>query len=155
MDIKLIIADFVESYLDDRSIFLVDVNVKGKSGNQKILVFIDGDNGVDVDECSKISKKLSNELDEKDILEGKYLIEVSSPGVDRPLKSIRQYPKHIGREFELITKDNKKFQGKLLGVNDEEIEISIKSSKIKKELNSQSLKLQFNNIEEAKVIIRF
>ncbi len=155
MDIKLIIADFVESYLDDRSIFLVDVNVKGKSGNQKILVFIDGDNGVDVDECSKISKKLSNELDEKDILEGKYLIEVSSPGVDRPLKSIRQYPKHIGREFELITKDNKKFQGKLLGVDDEEIEISIKSSKIKKELNSQSLKLQFNNIEEAKVIIRF
>jgi len=155
VDLIKIVADIVESYLDDKSIFLVDVNVKGKSDNQKILVFIDGDNGVDVDECSKISKKLSNELDEKDIIEGKYLIEVSSPGVDRTLKSIRQYPKHIGREFELITKDNKKFRGKLLSVDDEEIEISIKSSKIKKELNSQSLKLQFKNIEEAKVVIRF
>ncbi|MCK5280191.1 MAG: ribosome maturation factor RimP, partial [Cyclobacteriaceae bacterium] len=136
-------------------IFLVEVNIKGKPGNQKIQVFIDGDQYVDVDECSKISRKLSDELEGRDLIEGRYIIEVSSPGVDKPLKLIRQYPKHIGRELEVITRNKKKYQGALLGVIDEEIEISIKSSKIKKELNSESLKLSLGDIEEAKVVLRF
>ncbi len=155
VDIKEIVANLVEGYTENKDVFLVDVVVKGKVGNLKILVYIDGDQGVDVDECSSISRELSNELDEKDIIEGKYLIEVSSPGVDKPLKSIRQYPKHIGRELELFTKGNKKYQGRLLNVVNEEIEISIKSGKVKKELNSQSLTLPFNIIEEARVVIRF
>ncbi|MCK5369662.1 MAG: ribosome maturation factor RimP, partial [Cyclobacteriaceae bacterium] len=132
-----------------------EVNIKGKPGNQKIQVFIDGDQYVDVDECSKISRKLSDELEGRDLIEGRYIIEVSSPGVNKPLKLIRQYPKHIGRELEVITRNKKKYQGALLGVIDEEIEISIKSSKIKKELNSESLKLSLGDIEEAKVVLRF
>ncbi|MCF6299713.1 MAG: ribosome maturation factor RimP [Proteobacteria bacterium] len=155
MDLKEIVTNIVESQFDADNVFVVDVEIKGKLGNQKILVFIDGDNGVTVDECSKISRGLSNELEEKDIIEGKYLIEVSSPGGDRPLTSIRQYSKHIGRELELVTKDNKKYQGRLLDVINEEIEISIKSGKIKKELNSQSLKVPIKNIDEARVVIRF
>ncbi|MCK5704350.1 MAG: ribosome maturation factor RimP, partial [Cyclobacteriaceae bacterium] len=123
--------------------------------NQKIQVFIDGDQSVDVDECSRISRKLSDELEERDIIEGRYVIEVSSPGVDKSLKFIRQYPKHIGRELEVVTIDKKKYQGKLLSVIDKEIEISIKSNKVKKKLNSQSLKLSFNEIEKAGVVLRF
>ncbi|MCK5470189.1 MAG: ribosome maturation factor RimP [Cyclobacteriaceae bacterium] len=155
MDLNKEVAGLVKQFIDNDEIFLVEVNIKGKPGNQKIQVFIDGDQYVDVDECTKISRKLSDELEGRDLIEGRYIIEVSSPGVDKPLKLIRQYPKHIGRELEVITRNKKKYQGALLGVIDEEIEISIKSSKIKKELNSESLKLSLGDIEEAKVVLRF
>lgn len=155
MDLIDKVAGLVEQFIDKDEIFLVEVDIKGKPGNYKIQVFIDGDQGMDVDECSKISRSLSDELDEFELIEGKYNIEVSSPGVDKPLKLIRQYPKHIGRELQVLTKDNKKYQGILLGVVDEEIELSVKSSKVKKELNSASLKLLFADIESAIVVLRF
>lgn len=155
MDLKEEVTGLMDKFIDNDEIFLVEVNIKGKPGNQKIQVFIDGDQSVDVDECSSISRKLSDDLEERNIIDGRYIIEVSSPGVDKTLKFIRQYPKHIGRELEVLTKDKKKYQGKLLDVIDEEIELSIKSTKVKKELNSQSLKLSFNEIEKAKIILRF
>ena len=155
MDLKKIVTELVETFIDRDDIFLVEVNIKGNPANQKIQVFIDGDQSVDVDECSKISRKISDELEERDIIEGRYVIEVSSPGVDKSLKFIRQYPKHVGRELEVVTIDKKKYQGKLLSVIEEEIEISIKSNKVKKKLNSQSLKLSFNEIEKANVVLRF
>lgn len=155
MDLGKEISRLVEKFIDSDDIFLVEVDIKGKPGNLKIQAFIDGDQYVNVDACSKISRKISNELEERDIIEGRYIIEVSSPGVDKPLKLIRQFPKHIGRELEIITKENKKYQGELLKVLGEEIEISIKSSKIKKELGSQSLKLPIDEIEKSTVVLRF
>ena len=155
VDLYKIVTELVKKFIDNDEIFLVEVNIKGKPGNQKIQVFIDGDNSVDVDECSKISKKLSSELEEKDIIEGRYIIEVSSPGVDKPLKFIRQFPKHIGRELEIITIDKNRYQGKLLDIIDEQIEVSLKSNKLKKELNKESLKLSLDEIEQANVVLRF
>ncbi len=155
VDLNKIVSELVKKFIDDDEIFLVEVNIKGKPGNQKIQVFIDGDNSVDVDECSRISKKLSSELEEKDIIEGRYIIEVSSPGVEKPLKFIRQFPKHIGRELEIITIDKNRYQGKLLNIIDEQIEVSLKSNKLKKELNKESLKLSLDEIEQASVVLRF
>lgn len=155
MDLGKEISRLVEKFIDSDDIFLVEVDIKGKPGNLRIQAFIDGDQYVNVDACSKISRKISNELEERDIIEGRYIIEVSSPGVDKPLKLIRQFPKHIGRELEIITKENIKYQGELLKVLGEEIEISIKSSKLKKELGSQSLKLPIDEIEKSTVVLRF
>jgi ribosome maturation factor RimP len=155
MDLGKEVSSLVEQFIDNDEIFLVDVDIKGKPGNLKIQVFIDGDQSVNVDECSKISRKLTNELEEKDMIDGRYLVEVSSPGVDRPLKLIRQFSKHIGRELAILTKNNKKYQGELLDVLNDEIEISIKSSKIKKELNSDSLILPVTDIEKSTVVLRF
>jgi len=149
------LTGLTEQYIDNEEIFLVDVSVKGKPGNMKVQIFIDGDGLLGIDECSKISRKLSDELEEKALIDGKYVIEVSSPGVDRPLKLLRQYPKHVARELEVFTKENKKFQGVLLSVNDDKIELSVKSSKRKKELNSASLILDFDEIEKATVVLRF
>ena len=154
MDLREEVADIVNKFIDNDEIFLVEVNVKGKVGNQKIQVFIDGDKYVDIDECSKISRSLSNELEERDIIEGRYVIEVSSPGADKPLVLLRQYPKHIGRELEVITKGNKNYQGILLNVSEGTVELSVKSSKVKKELNSETLKLSFDEIDKSKVVIR-
>ena len=154
MDLNKLVVQLVEEFIDSEDIFLVDVTVRGSVGNQKIQVFIDGDEYVDIDECSKISRKLSAELEERDIIDGRYVVEVSSPGADRPLTLFRQYKKHVGRELEVVTKENKKYQGKLVETSDNEIELSIKSSKVKKERNSDTLKLSFEEIDNSKVVIR-
>ena len=154
MDLNKLVVELVEQFIDNDEVFLVEVNVKGKPENQKIQVFIDADQHVDIEDCTKISKKLTNELEERDVIEGRYVVEVSSPGADKPLRLFRQYPKHIGRELEVITKENKKYQGVLLGIFDKEIELSIKSSKVKKDLSSETLKLTFDEIEDSKVVIR-
>ena len=154
MDLRNEIVAIVKNLIDNIEIFLVDVNLKGKIGNQKIQVFIDGDNYVDVDVCSKISRGLSKKLEERDIIEGRYVIEVSSPGAETPLAIPRQYHKHIGRELEVIAKENKKYQGTLKDVTESKIELSIKSSKLKKEINSETLKLSFEDIDSAKVMVR-
>ena len=59
--------------------------LRGNVGNQKVLVLIDGDEGVNIDDCSKISRKVGPILEEGDFMPGKYLLEVSSPGLDHPL----------------------------------------------------------------------
>jgi len=154
MDLERLIVELVEQFIDEEQIFLVDVIVKGKSGNQKIQVFIDGDQYVDIDECSKISRKLTAELEERDVIEGRYIVEVSSPGADKPLKMIRQYKKHVGRELEVLTKEDKKYQGTLLTAGENNIELSIKSGKVKKAVNSETLVLSFDEIDNSKVVIR-
>ena len=154
MNLDELMVELAEQSIENDSLFLVDVLVKGKPGNQKIQVFVDGDDYVDIDECSKISRRLSDELEERDVIEGKYVIEVSSPGADRPLKLYRQYHKHIGRELEVATKSGRSFQGTLLDTADESIELSISSSKLKKELQSETVKLPIEDVDSSKVVIR-
>jgi len=72
-------------------------------GNRKILrIFIDKDGGVDVEDCASVSRYLSEELDKEDnsdIIEGAYTVEVSSPGLDRPLKTKRDFERNLGRKL--------------------------------------------------------
>ena len=154
MDFNKEILDIANEVIEGAELFLVHIEIKGKVGNQKIQVFVDGDNFVDINECSKINRELSNKLEERDIVEGRYVVEVSSPGVDRPLVLKRQYAKHVGRELEVITKENGKYTGILKEVYDNEIKLSLSSNSKKKEIDKNDLKLPFEKIDHSKVIIR-
>jgi ribosome maturation factor RimP len=87
------IKDLAESVLERTDYFIVDVVYSGSGNNQKVTVLIDGDHGVDIDICASISRKLSMKIDELDLIPNKYVLEVSSPGVDYPLTSQRQIKK--------------------------------------------------------------
>ena len=137
MDLKKIISDWTEQCIENEATFLVDVDIKGNVNNQKIQVFIDGDHLVDIDECTKINRKLSDLMEERDLIEGQYVIEVSSPGVGKSLKYIRQYPKHKGRELDIVTKDKNKYTGKLIDVHDDEIVLLVMQGKQKKTSRSK------------------
>ncbi len=102
----------VTDFIENTDQFLVDVEVKG--GNV-INVFVDGDNGISIGQCSKISRHIEASLnrDEED-----YDLRVSSPGLDRPFKSKRQYLKYIGRDIEVDITDGKPLKGKLLSYTD-------------------------------------
>jgi ribosome maturation factor RimP len=98
----------------DESIFLVDW-VLGV-GN-KILVCVDGDNGVNLKDCIRISRHIEHNLLEEGV-ERDFSLEVTSPGADSPIKLIRQYKKNLGRELEITLQNEDKFKGTLQNVND-------------------------------------
>jgi ribosome maturation factor RimP len=79
--------------------FLVEINIRYEKRQTIIGVFIDTDKGISIKECAEISREAALELEKVNIIQDPYRLEVSSPGLDRPLKFLRQYPKNIGRTF--------------------------------------------------------
>ena len=127
--------------------FLVDIKM-GKSS--KLQVFVDCDNGINLERCGQISRHLESWLDESQVLGEKYILEVSSPGVDRPLIK-RQYPKNIGRKIQVTLKDGTMVAATLGSVT--ETSITLEGILDKKE--TKSLELQFDDIQEAIIIVSF
>lgn len=96
--------------------FLVDIKLHA---NQKLEVFIDSDSGITFARCQQTSRYLEQHLDENGWLGEKYILEVSSPGIGRPLKLRRQYPKNIGRKVEVtLTEGGEIKSGILIEVHD-------------------------------------
>ena len=118
-------------------------------------VYIDGDKGIDIDQCIKFNRALRKMIEERNLYPaGDFSLEVSSPGVDEPLKNMRQYKKNIGRLVEVTLADESKKLGVLQSVSDNEIIIEQKSGKGKK-LVMQQLQVPFQNIKTIIVQIRF
>lgn len=133
------------------------VEIELKPGN-KLNVFADSDSGMTFDKCQKISRYLESFLDANGWLGSKYVLEVSSPGVDRPLKFPRQYRKNIGRTLALSLTDQSQHTGVLKAAGDTQIVIAYtvveKVDKKKTEIPVE-LTIPFEKIEKAVVKISF
>ncbi|MFN5335073.1 MAG: ribosome maturation factor [Bacteroidota bacterium] len=111
--------------------FLVEVRMK--PGN-KIQVFLDADQGISLGTCTQINRKLYAQIEEAALFEpGDFELEVSSPGLDEPLKLPRQYRKNIGRPVEVIMKDGRKICGKLIAADETSLQIEETKGKGKKQ----------------------
>jgi len=137
---------FAEEDLSD--CFLLDINQVGK----KLEVFIDTDDGVKFWQCQKLSRAIEAHLDEAGVLGEDYLLEVSSPGIDKPLQLKRQYPRNIGRELEITMAEDVVVTGKLLEVRGDEILIKAKGAK-KGMFKEKSI--AFADIITTKVLVSF
>ena len=97
---------------------LVDVEYVKEAGNWYLRVYIDKEGGITVDDCELISRAFSDLLDEADFIEDSYILEVSSPGLGRPLKKEKDYARSMGKELEIRTyrpiDKQKEFYGILL-----------------------------------------
>jgi ribosome maturation factor RimP len=134
--------------------FIVDVMVSAKNGPGKVLVLVDGDQGITIDDCAEISRQLSKTLDESSLVSDSYLLEVSTPGVDHPLKLKRQYSKNIGRKLKVKLSDSKVMEGKLTEVNDERIVLAQETGS-GKNLEIVTAEVPFSSIEKAFVLVSF
>jgi ribosome maturation factor RimP len=154
MEIVDDIKNIVAAKLTDSSQFLVDVIVKGHKGPQKVLVVIDSDKGVTIDQCADLSRELSKAFDETRLFTNSYMLEVSTPGLDQPLRLKRQYPKNIGRSIKVVMKDQRMLEGKLIDTADEfvRIEQEIGTGKAKEKV---ILEIPFSDIEKTFVLISF
>jgi ribosome maturation factor RimP len=149
---KTYIEQILIEYLKDSPYFLVELRV---SSSNKISVFLDGDQGIPISECVKISRHIESLLDrEKQDFE----LEVSSVGVDKPLKLLRQYTKNIGRSIQLTTFDGVKITGKLVDANDKGITLEKELKKKKKKDQHQEDLIEsyeFSRLQEVKVLVSF
>ena len=92
------IRELTLSVLEDTELFLVDLILKGHPGSRTLWVYVDSEKGgVNLDECAKVSEELGFLLEAHDVIKGRYRLNVSSPGVDKPLMDKRQYFTKIGR----------------------------------------------------------
>jgi len=133
-------------------IFLVGLKIT--PGNQ-ITVLLDADNGITIEKCTIINKVLYKYIEESGFFpDGNFSLEVSSPGVDKPLKLLRQYKKNIGRKLEVELKDGTKTEGTLTDVSEDGITLEEKEGKGKK-MTTKMTTILFNQIKEATVLITF
>ncbi|MBL4654947.1 MAG: hypothetical protein JKY33_03885 [Bacteroidia bacterium] len=141
------VEQVVKEFLADESTFLVDVEVH----KQKITVYLDGDKGITIAECTKVCKFLRVNFEEEGTLDD-YEVEVTSTGIDRPLRLNRQYVKNVGKKVEVTLQDGTITKGKLEKVDVDKILIN------EEERNGQSAELKeylFDNIKQTKLEISF
>jgi ribosome maturation factor RimP len=120
-------------------------------GRQSLLrIYIDSENGVDVDDCAKVSRQVSGVLDVEDPISGEYTLEVSSPGMDRPLFTLEQYKAYIGHVVQLRLRmpfdGRRKFKGVLSGIEDEDIVLVV---------DQDEYLLPIDHIEKANIVPQF
>ena len=125
------IRQTLETYFGDTPYFVVDVTV---TPTQRISVFADGETNITIDKCAEISRFLENYLETNGLVGEKYWLEVSSPGMDEPLKVPQQYKKTIGREVEVLLFSGIKEIGILKDFSENGIQIEIPEEKKKKEI---------------------
>ncbi|HEX9061972.1 MAG TPA: ribosome maturation factor RimP [Clostridia bacterium] len=131
--------------------FLVDVEFIKEGANWYLRIYIDKPNGITIDDCQIVSEELGEKLDKVDPIEQSYFLEVSSPGLERPLKKERDFEKYKGETvevklFEAI--DGKKiFEGELLGLIDNNISI--------KPLKGEALSFERDKVALVRRVIKF
>lgn len=152
-DITQKIKELTIPLAEEKGLFLVDVELKTGSGNE-LWVYLDGeDRGISLDECADISRELGFLIDAHELFAGKYSLNVSSPGLSRPLSDPRQYHKNVGRVIKVRYSDQdatKKISGELIQVTDGNIIVAESEGKTKKEQS-----IEFSSIIEAKIIPQF
>lgn len=147
------IEKLVEQLLEDETeYFLVNLRIKPTNN---IKVFIDGDNGLPIEKCVRLNRKLYKLIEEQAYYpEGEFSLELSSPGIDEPLKLHRQYKKNIGRNVEVVLLDDSTKEGSLLVATENDITIEFTEGKGKKAV-IQQLIIPFSNIKTTTVQTKF
>ncbi|MGB5288607.1 MAG: hypothetical protein WBQ32_10910 [Ignavibacteriaceae bacterium] len=141
------IREIAQQIAERNNLFLVDLIVRGLESNRVIEVFIDGEKNITADDCASVSREIIKQIDENNLIKS-YRLDVSSPGIDRPLIFLKQFPKHINRVFEVefnAVESSSTFKGKLISIEDEVL--TFKSNK--------EIKIKFKDIIKAKVLVSF
>jgi ribosome maturation factor RimP len=136
--------------LQEMDLELVDVLYRRERSGWVLRLVIDREDGVSLDDCAAVSREVSHLLDIEDILEQAYNLEVSSPGLDRPLKSVNDFKRFAGRKAKVTTKEpiggNQVFIGRINKVEDELITM---------EVDQQELSIPFSEVAKARLEVEF
>lgn len=148
MQLPEAIRQIIEASVAESQAVLVDVVMRGHYRRPVIEVYLDAPGPVTTDMCAEVSRRISGELDGKDLIAEEYRLEVSSPGLDRPLRFPWQYKKHIGRPFRVVRNgvpDTEAVTGTLAAVEDEVV--------VLKDKTGNEVRLSFADIHEARIVL--
>jgi ribosome maturation factor RimP len=146
-------------YLEEGKYFLVDIQIKASRSNQKIMLMLDSDEGITIQECADISRSLGEDLEAADIVGEAYTLEVSSPGLDQPLRLPRQYQKNVGRDLKLTLTTGQALTGTLVEVKGGSIILQLptprKKPKTPEEESALRPEIELESIVKAVVQVSF
>lgn len=154
-ELRQAIEELVEKHLPNDSHFVVEVKLEEKAGKTRVLILIDADQGITIEACAKVSRAVSEELEAKEMIGEAYVLEVSSPGLDFPLSSRRQYQKNIGRELKLTLTSGTDVLGKLLEMDSERVKLLVKKKEKGKKATEEELLVPFTEIKKSIVQVSF
>ncbi len=121
----------LEPYLENDKFFVVSLTAKPVRSVYHISILLDSDEGITIEQCASISRRLANDIEAKEIFQTAYNIEVSSPGLDQPLVLPRQFVKNIGRNLKVQLSDGQVLEGRLTAVNEQELSLELPKPKKK------------------------
>jgi ribosome maturation factor RimP len=154
-ELKKSIEELVEKHLPDENHFIVEVSISDKGGKKLLNILVDADGGMTIRTCSKISRAVSEEIEAKMLMPEAYILEVSSPGVDYPLGSRRQFQKNIDRSLKITLNDGAELIGKLLEVNDSGVKLSVMRKEKGKKAEDVEIQVPFDNMKKSIVQVSF
>lgn len=143
---------YIEEAIADTNLFIVEI--KGIAV-KRAMVLLDGDEGVKIEDCARVSRHINQKMEEDGLEEALISLEVSSPGVDFPLKFERQYPQHVGRTLAIKLLDGKELEGKLLSIDGAVIAVEEKIKEKGKKVSLNNISLALSDIAEAKIKVTF
>ncbi len=144
-----LLRDLIEPVVTalDCDLWGIEYNSQGR--HTMVRIYIDGPNGVNIDDCANVSRQLSSVFDVEDPITGEYNLEVSSPGMDRPLFTLEQYGQFIGEQLQVRLRTafegRRKFSGQLTGVEGEDVVLVV---------DEHEYLLPFDSIDKANIISR-
>ena len=133
-DLKTDIERLVEPIIGQEGFDLVEIKLSRYKKNFRLQIFVDSDHGVLLDECSRLSRLVGTALETDDIMDSRYILEISSPGLDRPLQIDRDFQRKIGETIELDFHEggqDRSFIGKIIGVDDNILHLTGEDREIK------------------------
>lgn len=149
-NVTQLVQELVQPFLDEEAFELVDIEYVKEGQNWFLRIYVDKENGIEIEDCGRISEYLSGKLDETDPIPDAYFLEVSSPGAERPLKKPSDFEKSIGQNVFLTTyeqiKGQKDFEGKLLAFNEEILTI---------QLGKKQVDIPIDRIANARLAVTF
>lgn len=154
-ELKQAIEEIVEKHLPDENHFIVEVLMAEKAGKTTLSILIDADEGLNIQTCANVSRAVSEELEAKELMPGAYILEVSSPGLDYPLNSRRQFEKNIGRELKVLRINGEELVGKLVEVEISGVKMLVKKKEKGKKATEEEVVLPFEEMKKTIVQVSF
>ncbi|KAA3440175.1 ribosome maturation factor RimP [Rufibacter hautae] len=149
------IEEFAQAALPEPDLFIVSVKVSDTPVRPKVTILADGDQGISIDQCAQISRRVSKRIEEAMGEEFSYVIEVSSPGVDFPLTTERHYRKNIGRSVKLTFEGGAEKTGEIRDVLEDGILLAEEVKQKHKKALLEPVHVAFSNIVKAQIVISF
>ena len=143
---------YIEEAIADTNLFILEI--KGIAV-KRAMVLLDGDEGVKIEDCARVSRHINQKMEEDGLEEALISLEVSSPGVDFPLKFERQYPQHVGRTLAIKLLDGREIEGKLISIDAAVIAVEEKIKEKGKKVSLNNISLALSEIAEAKIKVTF
>jgi ribosome maturation factor RimP len=159
MSIKEHLETLLNPMLEEGRLFIVNILIKPSRTSQKVSILVDSDEGITIQECTSISRRLAKQLEELDLFADAYTLEVSSPGLDQPLTLVRQYRKNLGRNIKVTLKSGDIVTGQLTDVQEEQITLQLpepkKKPKVAVEPSELIKAISLEDISKAMIEISF